>query len=58
VNPRFLAICLWLLAWALIDITAIAALGSLGGRWRLTAAIVAGGGFATAVLVNAGADLW
>lgn len=58
-NARFLAVVLWALAWLLIDVAAIAAIGFMSERKRaLAAGTVIGGGFAAAVLINAGTDLW
>jgi hypothetical protein len=60
VNPRFLAVILWLLAWLSVSLAGACGWAAYRRRTRLRLAVVAAAGWllAAAVLANAGADLW
>ena len=58
-NPRFLAVICWLLAWLAVSLAAACGWAAARGRSRVLAVTAAAGWLlAAAVLANAGTDLW
>ena len=58
-NPHFLAVWLWLMAWLALDVAGVLVLNGVRGRGtRLSAVAAAVTLFAAVVLANAGTDLW